>query len=699
VIGNALTARLPLDAQLQRCAEALVDHLNAAFARIWVLDGDDAQTLVLQASAGLYTHLDGAYGRVPVGSLKIGRIAAERRPHLTNAVIGDPEVSDQSWAARERMVAFAGYPLLIGERLLGVMGLFSRETLPESTVTVLSGIADTIALGVDRARTEAGREALLEREQAAREDAEATAANLALLNRVGHLLSAELDLERLVQAVTDAATELTGAQFGAFFYNVIDERGDAYTLYALSGVPRDAFARFPMPRNTAIFGPTFRGEAVVRLADVRRDPRYGQLAPHYGLPVGHLPVTSYLAVPVISRSGEVLGGLFFGHPEPGVFSATSEELVSGLAAHAAVAIDNARLFRDAQSAEQRYRGVFEGVADTILVADEERRYRDANSAASALLGYSRDELLNLRVEDVVANEPDWTQAEYAQYLEDGRWHGELELRRKDGSLVPVEATATVVDLPDGPVNISAIRDVSERRAIQQQQQEFLEAVSHDLKNPLASIRVQAQLLSRRARTGVIEGERLLRSLENINDATHRMNAQLNELQDVARLRAGYLLELRAEPVDLVALANTAVADARATTEHHRIEIEATEATVAGRWDSLRLRRVLDNLIGNAVKYSHRGGTIVVRVSRQERGDSRWAVLTVGDEGVGIPARDLPHVFKRYHRGSNVGTRTSGTGIGLAGVRQIVEQHGGTATVESEEGRGSTFTVLLPLGHG
>lgn len=696
-IGNELTAHLSLDDQLQGCAEALIEHLDAAFARIWILDDDDEQTLVLRASAGLYRHLDGPYGRVQVGTLKIGRIAAERRPHLTNAVIGDPEVSDQAWAVREEMVAFAGYPLMIGERLLGVMALFAREALPAPTLTVLGGIADTIALGVDRARTEAAREALLERERAAREHAEATAATLALLNRVGHLVAAELDLERLVQAVTDAATELTGAQFGAFFYNVIDERGEAYTLYALSGVSREAFANLPMPRSTAIFGPTFRGEGIMRLANVREDPRYGRNAPYHGLPAGHLPVASYLAVPVTSRSGEVLGGLFFGHPEPGVFDARSEELASGLAAHAAVAIDNARLYRDAQSAERRYRGLFEGVADTILVADEQRRYRDANSAATALLGYQREELLNLCVEDIVVSEPAWTKAEYARFLEERRWHGELELRRKDGSCVPVEATATVVDLPDGPVNISAIRDVSERRAIQQQQQEFLEAVSHDLKNPLASIRIQAQLLGRRARTGPVDGERLRRAVDNINEATHRMDGQLNELQDIARLRAGHPLELRTASVDLAALATDAVSDARAATEYHRIDLETSEGAVVGRWDPLRLRRILDNLIGNAIKYSPRNGTIVVKVSQQVRRDGRWAVLIIGDEGVGIPAEDLPHIFERYHRGSNVGTRTSGTGIGLAGVRQIVEQHGGTVAVESEEGRGSTFTVLLPSG--
>lgn len=173
---------------------------------------------------------------------------------------------------------------------------------------------------------------------------------LETLNQVGQSLSAELDLESLLQAVTNAATSLTGAQFGAFFYNTTTEQGEAYVLYTLAGAPRSAFEQFPPPRNTDLFGPTFRGEGIIRLDDVTQDRRYGRNAPYYGMPPGHLPVRSYLAVPVAGRTGEVLGGLFFGHAEPGVFTERAERIVAGIAAQAAIAIDNARLFRSAQDA-------------------------------------------------------------------------------------------------------------------------------------------------------------------------------------------------------------------------------------------------------------------------------------------------------------------------------------------------------------
>ena len=173
---------------------------------------------------------------------------------------------------------------------------------------------------------------------------------LEILNRTGTIMSSNLELETLVQSVTDAATQLTGANFGAFFQNVVNQNGESLILYTLSGAPREAFENFGLPRNTPIFGPTFCGEGVIRSADITKDPRYGTLAPHYGMPPGHLPVCSYLAVPVVSRSGEVIGGLFFGHRDADMFTDRHERIVVGMAGQAAIAIDNARMYEKAQLA-------------------------------------------------------------------------------------------------------------------------------------------------------------------------------------------------------------------------------------------------------------------------------------------------------------------------------------------------------------
>jgi PAS domain S-box-containing protein len=202
---------------------------------------------------------------------------------------------------------------------------------------------------------------------------------LETLNHVGAAIASQVDLERVVQLVTDAATSLTGAEFGAFFYNIVNDAKESYWLYTLSGAPRERFAQFPMPRNTDVFGATFRGEGVVRSGDIRKDPRYGHNAPYAGMPPGHLSVCSYLAVPVKAPAGEVIGGLFFGHGSPDVFTERSERLALGIASQASIAMTNARLFKSLRERE----------AEREQLLDSERAAR----SEAERLGHLKDEFL------------------------------------------------------------------------------------------------------------------------------------------------------------------------------------------------------------------------------------------------------------------------------------------------------------------
>jgi GAF domain-containing protein len=317
-------------AELARaCAGLLVERLGLASARIWMVD-DTGVVLEQRASAGVIA--DETYRRIAVGAFSIGTIARLRRPHITNDVAHDPGISDPLWARRNSMVAFAGYPLVADDELVGVLAVFSRQALPAADLDVLERVAEVFAAEVARAR--------------ALETLRAEHAGLAYLERLSEQLTAsQFDVDRMVQLITDTATELSGAAFGSFFYNVTGRDGESFLLYSLTGGKAEDFGDIGLPRNTPIFEPTFHGTGVVRLDDVTADPRYGQMAPHHGMPHGHLPVRSYLAVPVFARGGEVLGGLFFGHPEVGVFTEAAQAAVEAVARHAGLAIENARLYQ------------------------------------------------------------------------------------------------------------------------------------------------------------------------------------------------------------------------------------------------------------------------------------------------------------------------------------------------------------------
>jgi PAS domain S-box-containing protein len=337
-IARDITGRRRAEATVREQAEVISQAYDAIFLR----DSSNAITLWNRGAERTYGYTQGeALGRSPHELLK------------TETPIPLPDIyeslrRDGYWEGELRHTRKDGVQIIVESRW--------------ATVRDEQGEVSSI-LEITRDVTERKRA-----EEELREQSEI----IETVNRLGQTLAGELDLHKLVQAVTDAATEVTDAQFGSFFYNVLDERGESYMLYTLSGVPRSAFEHFPMPRNTEIFGPTFRGEGTVRIADVKLDPRYGKSSPYYGMPEGHLPVVSYLAVPVVSRSGEVYGGLFFGHPEAGVFTERHERIVEGLAAQASVAMDNARLFDAARRAREEAEQ---------SAAEKERLYREAQESS------------------------------------------------------------------------------------------------------------------------------------------------------------------------------------------------------------------------------------------------------------------------------------------------------------------------------
>jgi PAS domain S-box-containing protein len=412
---------------------------------------------------------------------------------------------------------------------------------------------------------------------------------------------------------------------------------------------------------------------------------------------------TYLAsyYPVRNAAGEVLGvGLI-------VVDVTTER-----AAEAAV-----------RESEEFARSIFESSPDCVKVIDLDGRLVTMNGPGMCLMEIDDFEPFRLKP---------WVELWPAASRGDVLAAIEAALAGGTGQFVAFCPTAKgtpkwwdvlvapVRDSTDRPVRLVSIsRDITERMQAEAERERLLEkeqaaraeaeaavaardavvaVISHDLKSPLATIRGYAQMGQRLAhRSTPPPLDQITTALAAIEGETGRMSGMLGDLLDAALLQSGRTLDLVRVPVDLVALTERCVAAHARTTDRHIFQVRREAGTLTGEWDEARIGRVIDNLLNNALKYSPEGGAIEVRLDEDADSGDRWAVFAITDHGIGIPAADLPHVFERFRRGGNVAGRIAGTGIGLAGVRQIVEQHGGSVTIDSTEGQGTTVTIRLPAG--
>jgi PAS domain S-box-containing protein len=396
-----------------------------------------------------------------------------------------------------------------------------------------------------------------------------------------------------------------------------------------------------------------------------------------------LGMRSIMIVPLIARE-QALGALSFIAAESGRrYDATDLALAEELARRAAIAVDNARLYQAAQSSEARFHKLFEGVGDAVVVMDPSGQYRDANPAFTDLTGYTVEELRQLRVGDLSAD-PARARRWHSDFEQQGMWRGESEWRRKDGEIVPVEGYLTTVSLPEGDVYLGAWRDISARRAQERMQRDFIAMITHELRNPLTSLKGYAQLMLRHTAYDP-------RGMEVIVSQANLMERLIDDLRDVVRLESRRLDLTRAE-VDLVALARRSIEQTRALAKGHHLRAALPEQPLMGSWDGDRLAQVMQNLLSNAIKYSPDGGAIVLRV--EDRGYE--ARVSVSDQGIGIIPEALPRLFGPFYRAEGALTLgVQGLGLGLYITKALIEAHGGEIWVDSEAGKGSTFIFTLP----
>ncbi len=347
-------------------------------------------------------------------------------------------------------------------------------------------------------------------------------------------------------------------------------------------------------------------------------------------------------------------------------------------------------------ANLKLEAVITSTANGVVVYDDQARIVLANPAVHELYGLPNGAIVGLAASDFAAlvapcfaNGDELAAAVQRVEEQDDSYTEELEIVRPRRRII--RRVVSPVKTRDGtPVGkVAVYHDVTRERAIDRQKDEFLSLASHELKTPLTSIKGYTQLLLPRAgQNGTPEREQ--RALRTIASQVDRMARLVGELLDLSRVDSGQL-QIQIAPVDLTALVKRVIDQVELATTRHQFLVRAAGPVVV-KGDADRLEQVFTNLIENAIKYSPGGGQVEIVVEKHPA----EAHLLVRDSGIGIPQAQLPHLFTRFYRAQNVGSTISGLGLGLYISHELVRRHGGDLTVESCEGGGSTFQVILPV---
>lgn len=320
-----------------------------------------------------------------------------------------------------------------------------------------------------------------------------------------------------------------------------------------------------------------------------------------------------------------------------------------------------------------------------------------NRAAERLYGWSSEEMVGQSIARIVPPDKLEELAGILARLANGERisHHETVRIAKDGRRIDVSVSISPILDSDGHVVGAAkiARDIRQRREAERFADAFLADLAHDVNNPLAAAKVQTQILRRRLNRKTIDAEQANASIAVIEASIAKVARRVHELSDISRLRLDGELELKLVPIEIGEVIRGVV---RSSRQQERIRVLPASLPLGGNWDAERMERVFDNLIANALKYSSSETEVIVEWRRDQNAGGSWVRVTVTDSGVGIPEADLPFIFDRFRRGSNVVGRFVGTGIGLAGTKQVIELHGGEISIESRIGAGTTVTVRLPL---
>jgi len=490
--------------------------------------------------------------------------------------------------------------------------------------------------------------------------------DLETLQAISRSITASLDLDKVLTAVVDAAVDLTGAEEGSLL--LLEESSGDLTMRAARNFGDDFVRTFRLPVTDTLPGQVLRtGKPIILQEETPRKIKTSYL------------VHSIMYVPLIIQERPI-GVLGVDNQRSGrTFSRYHLKLVSTLADFAAIAIENARLYTNAATEREKLETIMRWITDGVIVLDHEGRLALINQAARQAFDIEDEQPVGKPVQQVV-NHPELI--EILSPPNQDR-HSRSEIKLEDGRVLYVQTSP----IPEVGV-VATLQDITRLKELDRTKSEFVNTVSHDLRSPLTAILGYIDLIERVGPANVAQKE----FLHRVGASVQSITTLINDLLDLGRIEAG--IDTRREFVPLAALIRFSLEAVEEQAAEKNLElfcnIEEELPQVFG--IPSQLSQMLANLINNAVKYTPAGGRIHLQAKREDG----QIILQVEDTGLGIPFADQPHIFDKFYRASNVGLNAPGTGLGLAIVKSIVENHKGRIWMDSVPGRGSKFTVILPV---
>ncbi|MGD8850064.1 MAG: GAF domain-containing protein [Anaerolineales bacterium] len=669
-ISRELTAQLNLRELLQRILQLTLEAVDAPAGSILVIDERGEVTEGTVAYGGRVHDHTADQLRDTYEQGLAGWVVENREAVLIDDTLNDPRWLQKPEQQEEEETRSAiSVPLVARDRVVGVMTLGRRKPghFMQEDLALASSIADQAGVAVNNAHLYAVSQRQLQAMKALSETARA--------------ITSSLEVGEVLQRITEQTMKSLDVEAASLA--LIEEETDELVFRVASGRSADQVVGTRIMRDQGISGWVVQNEQPLFVKDVQSDPRfYPDIDERLGFE------TRVMACVPVQVQNETIGVLEAINPSSGILLPEHVDLLTGIARLAGTAIFHAQLFEQTQSARQRYASLFEDSIDTILISDLDGTITDANRRAESFLGYTHDQLLGKVIFELHEPERSRLPDDLRELETVAAVSYDSQAIHRTGRKLPVEVHVKRIRIGSVSFLQWILRDISERLELAELRTDLTSMIFHDLRSPIGNIISSLEVLQ----ATIMDDDETIQSVLSIAMRSSRRASRLVEsLLDLDRLETNRAV-LNMSQASIGALVAEAVEEIHPTAEAKgqllRMELAPKLPTLE--IDVDMIRRVLINLLENAIKYTRSGDQITVKADARD-GE---LIISVADSGPGIPAEDLDKIFDKFTRVTK-DDRPKGLGLGLAFCRLAVEAHGGKIWVESEEGKGSTFSFTLP----